>query len=188
MNYVLASNSPRRKELLSQIVKTFEIIPSKGEEKVDPSLSPKDTACSLAEQKCDEVFALNTDKIVIGCDTIVVFNNKILGKPKNEEDAKNTLTALSGKTHYVITGVCIRKLGKKLIKFEETEVKFNFLSQKFIQDYVNSGSPMDKAGSYGIQDYGVVKEYFGKLNVAILNNSCGNILFYENNKLKKQTV
>lgn len=118
-------------------------------------------ACALAESKCDEVFALNPLKTVIGCDTIVVFGGKILGKPKDSAEAIKTLKALSGKTHFVITGVCVRNRFKKLIDYDKTEVKFNLLSDDFIKYYVESGSPMDKAGSYGIQDEGIVKEYFG---------------------------
>jgi septum formation protein len=122
---------------------------------------PENIACALAEQKCDEVFAKNADATVIGCDTIVVYENEILGKPKSREDALATLKKLSGKTHYVITGVCVRYADKKLINFDRTEVTFNILDDEFIKKYVDSGSPMDKAGSYGIQDEGVVKNYYG---------------------------
>lgn len=161
MDYILASASPRRKELLSQIIQRFEVIPAEADEKVNISLFPEQMACALAERKCDEVFALNPYKTVIGCDTVVVYNNKVLGKPKDEEDAFNTLKMLSGKTHYVITGVCVQSPFKKLIDFDKTEVKFNVLSDEFIREYVAGGSPMDKAGSYGIQDGGVVQEYYG---------------------------
>ena len=122
---------------------------------------PEKVACALAESKCDEVYAQHPDKIVIGCDTVVVFEGKILGKPKDREDAVRTLKALSGKTHFVITGVCVRNRYKKAVEYEETEVRFNPLSDEFIENYVDSGSPMDKAGSYGIQDGGIVREYFG---------------------------
>ncbi len=161
MEYVLASASPRRKELLSQIVPRFEVIPATAEEKVNISLFPEQMACALAESKCDEVFEKNKNKTVIGCDTVVVYGDKVLGKPKDRTDAANTLKMLSGKTHYVITGVCVRNAFKKVVDFDKTEVKFNILSDEFIRQYVDSGSPLDKAGSYGIQDGGVVKEYFG---------------------------
>ena len=131
------------------------------EEKVNISLFPEQTACALAESKCDEVFAANGDKTVIGCDTVVVFNGEILGKPADAADAVKTLKALSGKTHFVITGVCVQNKFKKRIGYDKTEVKFNALSEEFIKNYVAGGSPLDKAGSYGIQDGGVVKEYFG---------------------------
>lgn len=161
MKYVLASASPRRRELLGQILSNFEVIPATGEEKVNTSFFPEKVACALAESKCDEVFGKNPQATVIGCDTIVVFQDEILGKPKDRDDAFKTLKALSGKTHFVITGVCVRNAYKKLVDFDKTEVKFNVLSDEFIRQYVDSGSPLDKAGSYGIQDGGIVKEYFG---------------------------
>ena len=161
MKYVLASASPRRRELLSQIIKDFEVVPASSDEKVNLSLFPENIACSLAESKCDEVFSTRPDATVIACDTIVVFGDKILGKPKNRDDARATLKMLSGKVHFVITGVCVRNKYKKLVEFDKTEVKFNVLSDDFINIYVDGGSPLDKAGSYGIQDGGVVKEYYG---------------------------
>ena len=161
MDYILASASPRRKELLSQIIQKFEVVPAKSDEKVNISLFPEQMACALAEHKCDEVFALNPYKTVIGCDTVVVFEGKVLGKPKDRDDAFKTLKMLSGKTHFVITGVCVQNHFKKLIDFDKTEVKFNILSDEFIRQYVDGGSPLDKAGSYGIQDGGIVQEYFG---------------------------
>lgn len=159
--YILASASPRRKELLSHIIKDFEVIPSKADEKVNISLFPEKIACALAESKCDEVFSKCEEDTVIGCDTVVVFEGEVLGKPKDRDDAYKTLKRLSGKTHYVITGVCVRNKYKKLIDFDKTEVKFNTLSDEFIKIYVDGGSPLDKAGSYGIQDGGIVKEYYG---------------------------
>ena len=161
MDYVLASASPRRKELLSLILNYFEVIPATAEEKVNISFFPEQIACSLAEHKCAEVFASNSGKTVIGCDTLVVFEGEILGKPKDRDDAFATLKRLSGKRHYVITGVCARNKYKTLTKYEKTEVKFNVLSDEFIKTYVDGGSPMDKAGSYGIQDEGLVQEYYG---------------------------
>ena len=161
MEYVLASASPRRKELLSQILPSFEVIPATADEKVNLSLFPEKIACALAESKCDEVFAANPEKTVIGCDTVVAFEGEILGKPKDRGEAALTLKRLSGKTHYVITGVCVRNKYNKLTDFDKTEVKFNVLSDEFIKIYVDGGSPLDKAGSYGIQDGGIVNEYFG---------------------------
>ncbi|MDE7401563.1 MAG: Maf family protein [Clostridia bacterium] len=161
MKIILASASPRRRELLSQIVKDFEIIPAKGEECADNSLPPERIAERLAENKCGEVFEKNNGALVIGCDTIVVYNGVILGKPRSAEDAVSTLKMLSGRTHSVITGVCVRCGNKKITASERTEVRFNDLSEDFIKTYVAGGSPMDKAGSYGIQDGGVVKSYSG---------------------------
>lgn len=158
---ILASASPRRRELLNKIITGFDIVPAKGEEKVNLSLFPEQIVCGIAEAKCDEVFASHSKSLVIACDTVVVFEGKILGKPKDKEDAAQTLKMLSGRTHYVVTGVCVRSPRKKLVKSETTEVRFNRLSDEFIDEYVESGSPMDKAGSYGIQDGGLVREYFG---------------------------
>ena len=161
MKFILASASPRRRELLSQILPEFEVIPAQGDEKVNISLFPEKMACALAENKCDEVFQNNPTATVIGCDTIVVYGKEVLGKPKDREDAIKTLKMLSGRTHYVITAVCIRNKYKKVLEFDRTEVKFNVLSDEFIKNYVDSGSPFDKAGIYGIQDGGLVKEYYG---------------------------
>lgn len=161
MKYILASASPRRRQLLSAILPSFDVIPAERGEKVNLSLFPEQMVCALAENKCDEVFEKYPQATVIGCDTVVVFGNEVLGKPKNRDDAAATLKRLSGKTHYVITGVCVRNKYKKVIDYEKTEVKFNQLSDEFIKIYVDSGSPLDKAGSYGIQDGGLVKEYFG---------------------------
>ncbi len=161
LKIILASASPRRRELLSGIVGEFTVCPAVGGENPDYSLTPERLACRLAESKCDEVFAAHGDSVVIGSDTIVVFNGKILGKPKNADDAAATLRMLSGNEHSVITGVCVRSPKKKIIKYERTAVRFNALSESFIAAYVAGGSPMDKAGSYGIQDEGVVSGYDG---------------------------
>ena len=161
MQYILASASPRRRELLSQVLDDFIVDPARGGEEVNISIFPEDIACALAERKCDEVFHRHWGSTVIGCDTIVVFRGEILGKPKDAADAAATLKMLSGKTHYVITGVCVRNKYRKLIKYDKTEVKFNVLSERFINEYVAGGSPLDKAGSYGIQDGGLVDKYYG---------------------------
>ncbi|MBO5328654.1 MAG: septum formation protein Maf [Clostridia bacterium] len=161
MQVILASASPRRKQLLSEIISEFEIIPAVGKEVVNANLTPEKIASSLAEQKCEEVFLKHPEALVIGCDTIVVYNGKILGKPKDEKDAENTLLNLSGNTHQVITGLCVKTAKNKIVTYAETLVNFNILSTQFIKDYVKSGSPMDKAGSYGIQDGGLVKSFVG---------------------------
>ncbi|MDE5666889.1 MAG: Maf family protein, partial [Clostridia bacterium] len=104
MEYVLASASPRRRELLSQILPKFEVIPSAEDEKVNISLFPEQMACALAERKCDGVFAKNPYKTVIGCDTVVVFGNKVLGKPKDRREARATLKRRWGQAPVVIKG------------------------------------------------------------------------------------
>ena len=160
MKIILASASPRRKELFAQIFEKFEIIPATGEERANLSSPPGQIAKQLAAAKCDEVFSSHGG-LGIGCDTIVVLDGKVLGKPKDEEDAYNTLKALSGREHSVITGVCVRYKDKRIVDCEVSIVTFNTLSEQFIKDYIKSGSPMDKAGSYGIQDKGVVKDCKG---------------------------
>ena len=173
MDWILASASPRRKALLGEIVEKFEIIPATGEEKTDSNLSPKQIVIELAKAKAQEVALLPQaqGKAVLGADTIVVLDGEILGKPKDERDATRMLTALSGKTHFVYTGVCIalpfgaeRKL---LCDVEETEVVFEKLSKAQIEKYISTGSPMDKAGAYGIQDGGLVKEIKGSFSSVV---------------------
>lgn len=161
MQIILASASPRRKELLSRVFPNFTVIPAVGEERADETASPRDYVRTLAEHKCREVFASHRDSLVIGCDTVVVFCDKIIGKPRDEQDAKSTLKALSGKTHLVMTGVCVCSPYRELSDVEVTEVRFNVLTDEFIESYVKSGSPLDKAGSYGIQDEGVVNSHYG---------------------------
>ena len=164
MRIILASASPRRKELLKEIVGGFEVIPSRGEERADLSLPPEEIVRRLAKQKAESVFAGNADALVIGADTIVYFRGKVLGKPKDAEDAKNTLRALSGKTHSVYTGWCICVGAREYTGFCRSDVTFRKLSEEFIDEYVKSGSPLDKAGSYGIQDNArLTEKYEGSL-------------------------
>lgn len=171
MEWILASASPRRKELLAELIRNFEILPSKGEEKADATLSPAELVQSLARQKAEEVANREeaTGKAVLGSDTVVALDNKILGKPKNEREAFEMLSALSDKTHCVYTGVCMllpKKEGGRyaLTNVACTEVVFEKLSKEKIQAYIATGSPMDKAGAYGIQDGGLVKEIKGSFS------------------------
>ncbi|MDE6505020.1 MAG: Maf family protein [Clostridia bacterium] len=161
MQYVLASTSPRRKELLKQLISDFEIISPDVDESYAHILGCEQLVCDLAERKCAAVFAKNPQKTVIAADTVVVYGGRVLGKPKSENDAVQTLKTLSGREHSVITGVCVQSPYNKVVGFNKTTVKFNILSDEFIKNYVKGGSPMDKAGSYGIQDKGVVCGYAG---------------------------
>ena len=165
---VLSSGSPRRKELLEQVGLEFEICPAKGEEIISKSI-PHEVVVELSEQKAKEVassvlaydeahaeITTPTDIMVIGADTVVAFEDKILGKPKDAEDAKDMLRMLYEKTHSVYTGVTIvfiSKEGKTGIHsfYEKTDVSFYPLSDLEIQRYIESGDPLDKAGAYGIQ-------------------------------------
>ena len=167
MKWILASASPRRKQLFGELVEEFDIIPAKGEEKSDTSVPLDTLALQLAKAKAEEIALLPIakDKAVLGADTIVVLGNEVLGKPKDKQDAKRMLVALSGKTHFVYTGVCVSlptgTSRKELSGVSKTSVLFEKLTKKQIDDYIKTGSPMDKAGAYGIQDGGLVKEIKG---------------------------
>ncbi len=167
MDWILASASPRRKELFGEIVKTFEIIPAKGEENAREN-TPERLVQSLARQKAEEIAALPVakGKGVLGADTVVSLDGEILGKPKDEADAWRMLKGLSGKTHEVYTGVCIVYrdcTGAQIVRTKSacTKVTFHALSDEYIKEYIASGSPMDKAGAYGIQDGGLVEKIEG---------------------------
>jgi septum formation protein len=151
---ILASQSPRRKKLLKQIGIKFRIIPSRTAEVIFPHQSPGENAQRIALEKALDVAARLRNGIVIGADTIVVLDHHVLGKPKSKDDAKRMLRLLSGREHSVFTGFALKDVatGKHTAGVEETKVRFRKLSENEIADYVNSGSPMDKAGSYGIQD------------------------------------
>jgi septum formation protein len=151
---ILASNSPRRKELLENVKVPFTVVGSEVEEVVDPQLSPAEIVMSLAEQKAAAVAERFNETYVLGADTVVVFEGDILGKPENAEDAKRMLTALSGNTHQVLTGVAIFFQKEKIVFYEQTDVTFWSLTEEEIEDYILTGEPMDKAGSYGIQGLG----------------------------------
>ncbi len=156
---ILASQSPRRKILLQQIGLKFKIIPSHSAELIQPTQTPQENAQRIALEKATEVASHLHKGIVIGADTIVVLDRHILGKPKTKEDAKRMLRMLSGREHSVFTGFALIdvKSKKQMSAVEETRVRFRKLEDEEIADYVNSGSPMDKAGAYGIQDdYGAV--------------------------------
>lgn len=159
MKIILASKSPRRKELLSMIVPRFEISVSKVEEKIEKGLSMKEQATNLAYIKAKDIFDKTTgDRIVIGSDTIVTKNDKIYGKPKDRNQAKQMIKGLlSGdKTHIIYTGLCIlvEENGKyKQYKTcDEVKVFLKDISDKEIEKWINTGKAMDKAGAYGIQD------------------------------------
>lgn len=161
MKIILGSGSPRRKELLEQIGMKFQVITSNTAEKFDDNLSPQEVVKLLSEEKAVAVASLvKEDSIIIGADTIVVIDNKILGKPKDEEDAYKILDILSGKKHKVITGVTVvKKTDDKIMcltKYEETSVYMAELSKRDICEYIKTREPMDKAGAYGIQGKGAL--------------------------------
>ena len=153
---ILASASPRRRELLETAGVEFEICVSDADESIPEGTLPVDAAKMTATKKALAVAVSHKDDIVIGADTIVVANGKILGKPKDTADAEAMLTALSGIEHEVITGVCIVNDGKTNAFEQISKVKFYELTEEEIKSYVATGEPMDKAGSYGIQGKGCV--------------------------------
>ena len=154
MKIILASNSPRRKELLKEHNIDFVVIPSNVNEVIDATITPYENVMRLSEIKGLDVFAKNKDDLVIAADTIVVYNNEILGKPKDEKDAFRMLRLLSGKIHEVVTGVTLITNKKQITEYEVSYVKFKDLSDEEIWDYIKTKEPMDKAGSYAIQGIG----------------------------------
>ncbi len=161
---ILASSSPRRKELLENLHLTFEISSSNVDESFDADLSPKQAVMELAARKARFVSNRHQDAFVIGSDTVVVLGGKILGKPASKEEAFHMLKGLSGETHSVYTGVSIISSTNKEIQFyEKTDVTFWELSLEEIETYIRSGEPFDKAGGYGIQGFGsfLVREIKG---------------------------
>ena len=158
-NFILASRSPRRQLLLAQIGLEPEIIPCEIDEELDSSRSPAENATSLALQKAKTVAAGISWGIVLGADTIVALDGHMLGKPIDPDDAVRMLEMLSGRTHTVATGFALidRPSDRYVTGVEETRVTFRAIPRNEIDEYVAGGSPMDKAGAYGIQDdYGAV--------------------------------
>ncbi|MED4225064.1 Maf family protein [Neobacillus cucumis] len=153
-NLILASSSPRRKELLENLRLSFSISSSEVDESFDPKLTPEEVVMELAERKAQVVFQKNPDAFVIGSDTVVVADNQILGKPADEAEAISMLKRLSGRQHEVFTGVAILSATGIMKFFERTEVWFWELTDEDINAYVQSGEPFDKAGAYGIQKLG----------------------------------
>ncbi len=150
---ILASSSPRRKELLEKIGLKFEIVPSDFEEDMNQKMSPNELAKTLAFGKAESVAKNSPDSVVIGADTIVVLAEKVLGKPHTAERAREMLRLLSGKQHSVITGFAIidTGTGKKFSSAVETKVFFKNLSEKEIEKYIQTGEPLVMAGAYAIQ-------------------------------------
>ncbi len=162
---ILASGSPRRKELLSLITKEYGVKVSDCDETLSGTETPGEAVRALAYRKAmavgEELSGEEPDKkfLIIGADTVVSLSGRIIGKPTDEDDAIGMLTDLSGRTHEVFTGVCILLADnggvREYAAFEEkTEVHFTKITSEEIRSYVNTGEPMDKAGAYGIQGYG----------------------------------
>ena len=153
---ILASASPRRRELLTVAGVEFDVLVSDADETVPEGTAPKDAAMMTAEKKALAVAEKCSDSVVIGADTIVVIDDMILGKPKDEADAMAMLRTLSGREHQVITGVCLTDGEKTKCFAQVSKVRFYDLTDEEIASYVATEEPMDKAGSYGIQGKGCV--------------------------------
>lgn len=150
MKLILASASPRRLELLRHTYLPFEVIPSKVDEIIDSKI-PSEVVLKLSYDKAFDVFKDHPNALIIGADTIVYLNGKILGKPTNRQDAKSMLLSLSGKVHEVFTGISLLGPALKDSFFVKTEVTFKKIPEDLLTLYLDSKEPYDKAGSYGIQ-------------------------------------
>jgi septum formation protein len=180
---ILASASPRRKQLLKQLGLEFEVVPSDIEEVFNPRLKPRHQVEELALQKAQAVAgkfasagsAQGDDAIVIGADTLVALGDEIIGKPKNTQDAKRMLKKLRGRQHSVMTGFVLIDTANKrtIVKSVETKVWFRKLSPQEISSYVEKEKPFDKAGAYAIQDLGILfvekieGDYFGAVGLPL---------------------
>ena len=154
MRYILASKSPRRRELLSEIIDNFEIITAEVDESLPSDIHPKCGVEILAVRKGEAVARANPDAVVISSDTLVELSGIPLGKPRDEAEAVSMLKNLSGKAHNVHTGVAVHLGGRVFSGVASTAVYFRDMADGEIKEYVASGDPMDKAGSYGIQSGG----------------------------------
>ena len=148
---ILASASPRRKEILELADLKFDVMPSDAQE-ITTKTAPNEVVMDLASIKAKDIYKKSEKQsMIVGADTVVAYQGQILGKPTDKADAKRMLTMLSGQTHEVYTGVCVIEDGKTKTFYEETKVTFYEISDEQIDYYIKTGEPMDKAGSYGIQ-------------------------------------
>jgi len=155
---ILASTSPRRKELLQQIGVKFEIVPGQASEDIEKELSPREAVRVLAQRKADAIASVRPEALVIAADTVISLDDEILGKPGSYQRAKEMLARLSGRTHQVVSGVAMVCLLRNIhdIFNVTTDVTFGVLSDDLIEKYVKTGEPLDKAGAYAIQGGGSI--------------------------------
>lgn len=156
MELILASGSPRRKELLGRITSDFKVVVSDVDETVDETLPGSEIVAILAKRKAEAVVKDYPNALVLGSDTIVYLNGKVLGKPKDKAEATKMLQALSGTTHHVYTAVYLTNGHITDTQISDTKVTLHHLTDEEIADYVASEEPMDKAGAYGIQGLGAL--------------------------------
>ncbi len=174
MAVILASGSPRRKQLLEMLGLQFEVWPAQGEEFLPDGIGPEEAVKKLSRQKAASVAKdCAPGDVVIGADTIVWHDGRILGKPRDEQDAARMLSSLSGKVHTVYTGVTVIRDDAVLSAAEETKVCFRRLSGPEIDAYIKTGEPMDKAGAYGAQGYaalfveGIEGDFFNVMGLPV---------------------
>lgn len=151
MSLILASGSPRRRELIALITRDFIVRPSSVDESRITAPTPAQLARALATAKAEDVAAANPGCTVLGCDTVVECDGQVFGKPRDREDALRMLRALSGRTHKVHTGVCLCRDGRKTAAVETTLVHFASIPESELQAYADTDEPYDKAGAYAIQ-------------------------------------
>ena len=168
---ILASQSPRRKQLLEWAEVPFEVVVKETDERFPPGLTPEEVAIYIARNKAIAVQEQrNEDEVILAADTIVVLGDNIIGKPVHREDAVSILLALSGETHKVITGVVIRKDDKEIAFADTTEVEFHNITVTEIEFYVDKYKPYDKAGAYAIQ------EWIGVVGIKSINGDFYNVM------------
>ena len=165
---ILASESPRRRELIKKITTEFKVVPSDVDESV-LHITPHDLPAELSKLKAYSVYSKYPNDEILACDTVVILNGELMGKPKDKKEAFEMLSKLSGKKHVVISGYTYISKDKEITRTVRTYVYFNKLSDELINRYIESGSPMDKAGAYGIQDeeFGLVNHIDGDLDNVI---------------------
>ena len=174
MRVILASQSPRRRELLTLVGIAHTVAPADIDESVRPGERPAPHAERLARTKAAAIAAREPDALVVAADTIVVIDGTILGKPRDEDDARRTLRTLSGRQHVVFTAVAVARGRRVESEVEEVTVSFRDLTDAEVAAYVATGEPMDKAGSYGIQGYGativerIEGDYFAVMGLSLV--------------------
>jgi len=181
-NIILASNSPRRKQFLTDLGLSFSVKPANVNEEYPSHLKGKDIALYIAKQKASVFSSLKSNELVITCDTIVWVSNIALGKPNDADDSKKMLQTLSGTTHEVISAVCIKSHEKELLFHDSTEVTFNNLNNYDIDYYIKTFKPFDKAGSYGIQ------EWIGLIGIEKIHGSYTNVVGMPMEKLYNELI
>ncbi|MCD0477000.1 Maf family nucleotide pyrophosphatase [Chryseobacterium sp. LC2016-29] len=179
MKILLASQSPRRKELLSSLGFDFEVVKIDCEEILPEQIKIEEAAAYLSELKANAFRILQNDEVLLTADTVVAIENKFLGKPKDEIEAKKMLQSLSGKTHQVYTGITTKTLDKTITETDVADVEFDEISDEEIDFYIKNYKPFDKAGSYGIQ------EWLGMAKIKKINGSFYTIMGLPTNLVYK---